>query len=102
MEVTSRSNTDIGSGFVHVVWDKHSALGDFDRYLWDGYLRHMTNAWPIKSVAIHSCCTPFIVVRIIKPSTFSVDNGETAVFWNHHTHQFMCSSLRFDEQEVSI
>jgi hypothetical protein len=81
MEVTSRSNTDIGSGFVHVVWDKYSSIRDFDRYLWDRYLRHMTNAWPIKSVAIHSCCTPFIVVRFIKPSKSSGGNGETALYF---------------------
>lgn len=82
MEVASRSNNDIGSGFVHVVWDKHSQLTDFDRRLWDGYLTGMTSAWPIKSMAIHSCCTPALVVKIIKPSKFQSEVAATYLTMN--------------------
>jgi hypothetical protein len=79
MEVTSQSNTDINAGVCQIIWDKGSSPFDFDRYAWQGYISHLTHSWPMKPTAIHSCCTPAFVIRIIKPSecarrwvTFSV------------------------------
>jgi len=73
MEVAAKDNTDIGSGVVLVVWDKHSSILDYERKVWNPFMRFMTLVWPIKNAAIHSCCTPPFVVRLIKPSTYRDD-----------------------------
>ena len=79
MEVSSQSNTDINAGVCHVVWDKGSSPFDFDRYAWQGYCRHLTHSWPMKPTAIHSCCTPAFVVRIIKPSKYAMSMSHVLV-----------------------
>jgi hypothetical protein len=70
MEVSSQSNTDINAGVCQIIWDKGSSPFDFDRYAWQGYISHLTHSWPMKPTAIHACCTPSFVIRIIKPILF--------------------------------
>lgn len=68
----AQQSTDIGSGYVCVVWDKGSSVWDFDQKVYRKLMEYEMNAWPVKLVSSHICCTPSYILRIIKPSKYHV------------------------------
>jgi len=66
-EVASRKNNDIGRAVVNVSWDKNSTIWGFDRHVGDSFIRLEKTAWPVRVAAVHVCCSPKFIVRVMKP-----------------------------------
>jgi hypothetical protein len=63
----AQENTDMNSGFVHVVYQKDFTMWDYDPGLYDRIVYFDKSCSPIKRMAIHICCPPSFFIKIIKP-----------------------------------
>jgi hypothetical protein len=72
MEVAARENTDIRSGVVVIVWQKDMTIGDYDHALYARVANFDTKCWPVKRIACHTCCSPSIVVKVVKPILYAL------------------------------
>jgi hypothetical protein len=63
------AQTNIGHqpGFVVVNWAKHLTMWEYDHTLYDGIVLFDRTSWPLKILANHVCCPPWIVVNVIQP-----------------------------------
>jgi len=66
------------------VWDKGSTLWDFDHCVYQQIMYFEMNAWPIKLISSHICCTPSFILRIIKPILFALTDKRTRARTNLH------------------
>ena len=67
VEVAAKEGTDGNADFVFIGWFKNSSLFDFDRKVFGALIYYEKSCLPIKAVGSHACCSPNIVVRMIKP-----------------------------------
>lgn len=75
--MASRENNDIASGYVNIVWDKHSTLFDFDRHVYASISRFEKSSWPINVISHHICCSPRFIATMMKPIFFAVTDKRT-------------------------
>lgn len=70
IEVTSKENDDIGSNYVHIVWDKNSTVLDYDRDVSESSARYEMTSWPVRVSCYHICGSSRFKFAIIKPIFF--------------------------------
>jgi hypothetical protein len=66
-EVTAQANNDIRSGVVAIYWGKGSMIWDYDHELYERVAYLNLSCWPVKVIACHICCLPWLMVKIVKP-----------------------------------
>jgi hypothetical protein len=76
-EVISQENTDMDSGFVFIAWVKDMTIWDFDFRLYDRIAYFDKSCWPVKIIASHVCCRPWIVVKYLEPIIRALENKHT-------------------------
>lgn len=84
IEVASKENTDISSGYVCVVWDKGSSVMDFDHQLYQKLMHYEMTAWPVKLIATHICSSPSLIFRMVKPILLALTDKRTRTRTNFH------------------
>lgn len=67
IEVTAQTNIDAQGGFVIVNWAKDLTMWEYDHKLYDEIVLFDRTSWPVKILANHVCCPPWIVVNVIQP-----------------------------------
>lgn len=67
IEVTAKQNTDVVSGLVELVYDKHSSVWNYDNRVYPRWTDFETNAWPVQIMAFHVLCPPPFIKRVIFP-----------------------------------
>jgi hypothetical protein len=61
-------NNESSSGLVVVGWLKDFTMWDWDHNLYlDGMAYFDRTSWPVKVIACHLCCPPWIMVNVIQP-----------------------------------
>lgn len=60
------------SGIVLVNFMKDFTIWDYDHRLYERIIYFDKNCWPVKIVASHVCCSPWIAVKLIKAIMFSL------------------------------
>jgi hypothetical protein len=63
----AQTNSNPQAGFVVVNWLKDFTMWDHDHKLYDGIILFDRTSWPVKILANHVCCPPWIVVKVIQP-----------------------------------
>jgi len=67
MEVFIQESGCDGSGFITIVWDKHTTIWDYDSEVSDKMVYLCRYCMPMKTMPVHICCAPLLLVRILKP-----------------------------------
>jgi hypothetical protein len=67
IEVIAQTNIGHQPGFVVVNWAKDFTMWEYDHTLYDGIGRFDKTSWPVKPLAAHFCCPPWILVNVIHP-----------------------------------
>ena len=84
MEGTAQENADVQRGSVLIVWEKDITVWDYDQKLYDRSLHFSKNCWPVKRLATHICCPPWIDVKLFKPILFALMDKHTRSRVLHH------------------
>jgi hypothetical protein len=66
----AQGNTDVQRGYVAIVRAKDMTLWDYDQKVYDRSIDFDKNCWPVKRIAVHICCSPWIGVKIVWPILF--------------------------------
>lgn len=77
MEVMSKENTDMDSGYIDIVWGKNSSVFDYDRHVGEAITRFEKTSLPITITAHHICCSPPFLATIMKPIWFAATDKRT-------------------------
>lgn len=67
MEVLAQTNNDARSGYVFVCWMKDFTIWDFDLSLYGRVIYFDNECLPVKRIATHVCCKPWIFIQVIQP-----------------------------------
>lgn len=71
MEIAAEANHDRDSGLVQIVWDKNMTIWDYDHKVFSRVADFETNCWPVKVLANHVCCPPWITTGLLKPILYA-------------------------------
>lgn len=77
IEVASRENNDIGSGYVHILWDRNATILDFDRDVYNPFTRYEVRSFPVRSLVVHICGSSRFKFAILKPIFFFLTDRRT-------------------------
>jgi hypothetical protein len=72
IEVTSKENTDVRSGFVMICWDKKKAFASYDIAVDFRVPILERRCWPVRTIAAHVCSPPWFAARVLKPVGYAL------------------------------
>lgn len=75
IETVAQVNNSVDGRIVQILWGKETTMFDYDSKVNDRINFFRDCAWPVRVAAIHTCCSPKFVVRILKPYVRHADSG---------------------------
>jgi len=67
IETVAQDSDAVDGSVVQVIWDSKTTMFDYDAQVHDRASYFRDSAWPVRVVAIHTCCSPKFVLHILKP-----------------------------------